>query len=90
MRKLLNRAVLSAKFVTVPRTLVFTDRLPERGKTRFELLLLKRHGQDKESSLGHTTVVSKGSRKVTVTINLGFRGWRNPARPPRGPPATVH
>ncbi len=84
VRKLLSRTVLSAKFVTVPRTLVFTDRLPERGKARFELVLLKRHGKDKQSSLRHTTVVSKGSGKVTVTINLGFRGWQILRAHPKG------
>jgi hypothetical protein len=74
--RLLRRPVLSATFVTKPRTLVFTDRLPEAGKTRFELVLLKRRGRDKQSALGHTTVVARGSGKVTVTINLRYRGWQ--------------
>ena len=90
VRKLLNRAVLSAKFVTVPRTLVFTDRLPERGKARFELLLLKRHSKDKQYIARPHNRGVEGLRTGDGDDQPRLPRLADPARAPRGPPAAVH
>ena len=86
--KVLRRPFFSAHFVTKPKTLVFKSRLPEKGKARYRLILLKdrpHRGADERSALGDLTAVpSGGAHTATITIQLGDRGWRILRRNPTG------
>jgi hypothetical protein len=85
---LMRRPLFSAHFVTKPKTLVFKDRLPEKGTARYNLILLKDRPSrraDRRSSLGDVAVVpSGGARTAKITIQLSGRGWRILRRNPAG------
>jgi IPT/TIG domain len=85
---LMRRPVFSDHFVTKPMTLVFRDRLPEKGTARYHLVLLKDKPDrraDRRTVLGRLAAKPvKGAKRVTVTIHLGARGWRILSRNPTG------
>jgi hypothetical protein len=85
---LMQRPLFKAHFVTKPKTLVFKDRLPEKGTGRYHLVLLKDRTHkrgDTRSVLGDLTAVHTGrARTVKVTIHLHGRGWRILKRNPTG------
>ena len=74
---LLKRPALSATFAMKPRTLVFTDRLPEPGKATYQLTVAHKKGKKTRLiKLGkHAGVTVVEQKVVKVTIHLGKKGW---------------
>jgi hypothetical protein len=83
---LLKRPALSATFVMKPRTLVFTDRLPEPGKATYQLTVAHKKGKKTRLiKLGkHAGVTVVEQKVVKVTFHLGSRGLAALRHNPRG------